>query len=155
MVKDFRNTERIWELSVSRELRLTVAVVAGLLGITEPTVRKREAPDGLVRLSGPGGAAYTPESVERVLRGLLVDAAAEQQRLIRGLDALGLATPQPEPTSEESSVREALEQERRGRALAEAKIDQLNADLRRANRAIRALRVDVDDPDLPTEPLPP
>jgi len=75
--------------------------------------------------------------LEERLRGMSLAAAA-----------LGIATDGPtreRSPADEEDVRRTLEQERLGRAVAEARIDELRRNLARANRAIQALMPAAED----------
>lgn len=103
-----------------------------------------------MRVDGTSPTRVDAGSVIRELERLIVQTTTELHGLMTARDQLMAGEQGTERLIETQQladhgglVRE-LESERTGRALAEARIDQLKADLNRANLAIQALLVDPD-----------
>jgi hypothetical protein len=129
---------------------LTLAEASQLLRCSRPTVEQRIREGRLVRVDGTSPTRVDAGSVIRELERLIVQTTTELHGLMTARDQLMAGEQGTERLIETQQladhgglVRE-LESERTGRALAEARIDQLKADLNRANLAIQALLVDPD-----------
>jgi hypothetical protein len=128
----------------------TLAEAARILGCSRPTVDTRIADGALETIPGSSPARVSLDSLGRELERLISEEQQKLERLHQAAAELGvLGGEQKRSTADPLSQRilelaQQLQQERVGRAAAEVRIDQLKADLRRANAAIDALKPDPD-----------
>jgi len=138
-------------LAIGEDEDFTVAQAADLLGISRTAVEKRqdlpEVPGSRPRKLQRAGVLAAHEAALREARAHLAHLIVARVQFGLPVDELlaaHLIDSQPVGNDRRRTATEAPGTEKTGRALAEAAIDRLSADLRRAYSAIDDLKVDLD-----------
>jgi hypothetical protein len=143
---------------------ITVREAAEALGVTRQALEERIKKGRLVPLAGSNPIALNRTVIESEIRERLAEARSHLAALERGASSLAveaaeiplqaIANPARDQSAAPQSgelvrLRAALAEAETGRALAEAKIDELIRDVRRLNNAVDALKPQPDfDPDI-------
>ena len=125
---------------------------AELLGVSRPTIEQLVRDGRLKRLEGTSPATVDTDDVLREMVRSRHEAVARVARLDAAMRTLtgsdGNPTPPADAVSTHGTLTDELARERTGRALAEARIDELKEQLRRVTAAARALL--PSETDLPS-----